>query len=90
MVEKTGTMPNAFCIPGPSFYNEDGTVKGPEQLREMFTSKGVDVEKPMAFSCGAGVMAAVGLVCSEKAGFSGQKYLFDGSWAEWSAKQPKE
>jgi len=90
MVDQTGTYPNAIRIPTPGCLNEDGTVKSADQLREMFSSKGVDAAKPIAFSCGSGIMASMALACAEKAGIPSQMLLFDGSWAEWSAKQPKQ
>lgn len=72
-------------VSSPTMLTEDGTVKSADSIRELFVTKGVDPSKPMAFSCGAGVMASFGLACARKAGLEGQCYLYDGSWTEWSA-----
>ena len=59
-------------------------------MKEIFESKGVDTDKPMAFSCGTGITAAWNLECAESAGLSGTKYLYDGSWSEYIDKKTKE
>ena len=68
----------------------DGTIKSAEELRELFESKGVDVSKPMAFSCAAGILSSLSYACATKANFSGQLYFYDGSWSEYADKQSKE
>lgn len=85
-VEKTGTYPNAVQIPGPAFLNEDGTTKSAEDITAMFESKGVDINKPMAFSCGGGIMATIALACANKAKIPAEMFIYDGSWSEYSAK----
>ncbi len=49
----------------------DGAIKSAAELNEMFQSKGVDVSKPIVFSCGGGVMATLGYACALKAGITG-------------------
>ena len=70
-VESTGKIPNAICLPAPSMLGPDGAIKSAAELNEMFQSKGVDVSKPIVFSCGGGVMATLGYACALKAGITG-------------------
>lgn len=74
-------------MPAPTFINEDNTVKSREQMEIMFREKGVDPDKPMAFSCGGGIMAAYSLNAATNANFGGAMYLYDGSWSEFSARE---
>jgi len=85
-VQATGTIPGAICIPAPAFINEDNTLMSREQLESLFREMGVDSDKPMAFSCGGGIMASYALNAAAKAGFGGTMYLYDGSWSEYSAR----
>jgi len=68
----------------------DGATKSAGEISTLFESKGVDVSKAMVFSCGAGCMATLAYATAVKAGFTGQLYLYDGSWAEYSIRKAKE
>ena len=52
----------------------------------MFEGAGIDLAKPMTFTCGGGVMATVGLSAAQKVGATGKVSVYDGSWAEYSQK----
>ena len=67
-VESTGIIPGAIHIPGPSLLAADGTVKTEQEIKDLFIAKGVDPDQPMAFSCGAGILASFGQACAHKAG----------------------
>lgn len=67
-IQSTGAIPNAVNIPAPMLLAEDGTTKSVDEIKEIFTSKGVDMTKPVAFSCGGGIMATLGYACAVKAG----------------------
>ena len=67
-------------------YGEDGTLKEKDDLKQIFETAGVDLTKPMSFTCGGGIMATVGLSAAQKAGATGKTSLYDGSWAEYSQK----
>ena len=64
----------------------DGTTKSAEELKALFESNGVDVSKPMAFTCTAGILCSFSYACAVKANFPGQLYFYDGSWSEYSVK----
>ena len=91
MVEKTGTIPGAIQCPAPALLAEDGTVKDADGIKQMLQGKGVDLEKPIAFTCGGGVMAAFVLSCALTAGVPAQQlFLYDGSWSEYGARMAQD
>jgi thiosulfate/3-mercaptopyruvate sulfurtransferase len=77
-----GHIPGSINLPFGSVLNSDGTMKDPETLRQVFTSSGVDLSKPVITSCGSGVTAAVLSLALERIGHRNHA-LYDGSWAEW-------
>jgi thiosulfate/3-mercaptopyruvate sulfurtransferase len=78
---RMGHIPGSTSLPF-SMLLENGRMKSPDQLREVFASLGIDGQKPVITSCGSGVSAAIITlaltVAGQKAGA-----LYDGSWAEW-------
>jgi thiosulfate/3-mercaptopyruvate sulfurtransferase len=64
---------------------EDGRLKPVEQLREIFTTKGVDLKQTVTTTCGSGVTAAVLALGLEIAG-ADHVSLYDGSWAEYAQR----
>jgi thiosulfate/3-mercaptopyruvate sulfurtransferase len=81
----SGHMPGATSIPFTDLV-ADGRLKPLDELRHLFASKAVDLQKPITTTCGSGVTAAVVALSLELAGAS-QVSLYDGSWAEY-AQQP--
>ena len=59
-----------------------GTMKPLDQLRQAFAATGVDLDKPIATSCGSGVSAAVLTLALYRLGVANPA-LYDGSWSEW-------
>ena len=59
-----------------------GMMKPLEQLRQTFAATGVDLDKPIATSCGSGVSAAVLTLALYRLGVENPA-LYDGSWSEW-------
>jgi thiosulfate/3-mercaptopyruvate sulfurtransferase len=80
----SGHMPGATSLPFTELI-EDGRLKSVEQLREVFTTRGVDMEKPITTTCGSGVTAAVLALSLEIAG-ADRVSLYDGSWAEYAQR----
>ena len=65
------------------FHNDaDGTVKSPEEIKKIVEETGVDTNKPIVTSCGAGITASYVFAALKHAGVS-QIALYDGSWSEY-------
>jgi thiosulfate/3-mercaptopyruvate sulfurtransferase len=80
----SGHMPGAISVPYRELV-EDGRLKPAGKLRELFLSKGVDVEQPITTTCGSGVTAAVLALGLEIIGGKNIS-LYDGSWAEYAQR----
>ena len=78
---RSGHMPGAFNLPFNALA-ENGRLKSLAGLREAFAQAGVDLERPVATSCGSGVTAAV-LTLGLQSLTHEDNTLYDGSWSEW-------
>jgi thiosulfate/3-mercaptopyruvate sulfurtransferase len=81
----SGHMPGSRSLPFTELV-ADGRLKSPEQISQIFRSKGIDIGQPITTTCGSGVTAAVLSLGLELAGAKNVA-LYDGSWAEY-AQQP--
>jgi thiosulfate/3-mercaptopyruvate sulfurtransferase len=78
----SGHMPGATNVPFTELV-EHGRLKPAEKLREYFSAKKVDIQKPITTTCGSGVTAAVIALSLEVIGAKNVT-LYDGSWAEYA------
>ena len=81
-----GNIPTSVNVPAPAMWNADGTLKSADDLRKAFDGAGVDLSKPMVFTCGGGIMATVGYHAARIAGATGSTAVYDGSWNEYSVR----
>jgi thiosulfate/3-mercaptopyruvate sulfurtransferase len=81
--QRSGHIPGAVSIPWAQAVNEDGTFKSADELRELYSSKGViDGEDIIAY-CRIGERSAhTWFVLHELLGHDDVKN-YDGSWTEW-------
>lgn len=79
---RAGHIPGSKNVHYRTLLNDDGTMKPVAELRQVFESSGVDLDKPVITSCGSGVTAAILSLALERIGHR-QHALYDGSWAEW-------
>ncbi|MWD28271.1 3-mercaptopyruvate sulfurtransferase [Aquicoccus sp. SCR17] len=79
---RAGHIPGSRNIPYRSLLNVGGTLKKPDELRQVFAEAGVDLDKPVITTCGSGVTAAIISLALERIGKTDHS-LYDGSWAEW-------
>ena len=78
-----GHIPGSKNIPYTALFNDDGTWKTGDALRQVYTDAGIDLGKPVVGTCGSGITAAVLVFGAHLLG--NQASLYDGSWSEWGA-----
>ena len=80
-----GHVPTAKNIPWSKAANEDGTFKSQDELKEIYTSAGVDLAKDTIAYCRIGERSAFSwFVLHELLGVSNVKN-YDGSWTEYGS-----
>lgn len=82
---RTGHMPGARNLPFNALVDRNGTLLPQQELRAAFTGAGIDLGRPLIFSCGSGITACIGALAAEVAG-ADLWSVYDGSWAEWSLR----
>jgi len=79
---RAGHIPGSRNVPFTDLLRPDGTMKDPEELKDVFNDAGADLSKPVITTCGSGVTAAVINLALERLG-NRNHALYDGSWSEW-------
>ena len=81
--QRAGHIPGAASIPWAQAVKEDGTFKSADELRELYTSRGVLGDEPIIAYCRIGERSAhTWFVLHELLGRDDVKN-YDGSWTEW-------
>jgi thiosulfate/3-mercaptopyruvate sulfurtransferase len=82
--QRAGHIPGAASVPWAQAVNEDGTFKSADELRELYTSKGVIADgDPIIAYCRIGERSAhTWFVLAELLGEQDVRN-YDGSWTEW-------
>ena len=81
----SGHMPGSFNVHYETLLNIDNTLKSPKEIQRIFDAAGVDLNKPVIFSCGSGVTACLPMLAAAELGHAGYP-LYDGSWLEWASR----
>ncbi len=79
---RAGRVPWALNVPASDLYRDDGRLKGPEELRELLSSRGVPPTSRAITYCGVGISASALLFALRRAGVDDVR-LYDASWEEW-------
>ena len=81
--QRAGHIPGAASVPWAQAVREDGTFKSAEELRELYTSKGIDETKRTTAYCRIGERSShTWFVLRELLGYKDVRN-YDGSWTEW-------
>jgi thiosulfate/3-mercaptopyruvate sulfurtransferase len=83
--QRAGHVPTARSIPWSKAANDDGTFKSDEELRELYTEAGVDLNKPTIAYCRIGERSShTWFALRELLGLEDVKN-YDGSWTEYGS-----
>jgi len=78
-----GHIPGSLNLHYAKLFDAEGRWKRGDALRAAFTGAGIDLDRPVAATCGSGITAAIlifGLHLLDR-----DAALYDGSWAEWGS-----
>ncbi len=81
---KPGHMPGSLNLHYETLLQTDNTLKPPHELKALFDAAGVDLDRPVIFSCGSGVTACLPMLAAAVLGHEDFP-LYDGSWLEWAS-----
>jgi thiosulfate/3-mercaptopyruvate sulfurtransferase len=76
-----GHVPGALNAPTAENAGADGRLLSADELRELFSRKGLPTDGPVAVYCGSGVTAAQEVLALHETGI--EAALYAGSWSEW-------
>lgn len=83
--QRGGHIPGAANVPWKQATNEDGTFKSPEELKELYGTKGITSDKDVITYCRMGERSAhTWFALHELLGFDNVRN-YDGSWTEWGS-----
>jgi thiosulfate/3-mercaptopyruvate sulfurtransferase len=82
---RAGHIPWAASVPHARLYQEDHTLKSPEELRQLFAGAGAEPGRKVITYCGCGISASALLFAATLAGIE-DAALYDASWEEWGRR----
>ena len=82
---RPGHMPGAVSLPVTDLFTPDGRLAPAGALETALRAAGVDLEAPVAFTCGSGVAASAAALALARLGVW-DAAVYDGSWTEWGSR----
>jgi thiosulfate/3-mercaptopyruvate sulfurtransferase len=80
---RAGHVPSAVHQPIDGVYNDDGSFRGPAELRSIFSSIDLEADDELITYCTIGGRAATAWFVLTCLLGRGHVRVYDGSWAEW-------
>jgi thiosulfate/3-mercaptopyruvate sulfurtransferase len=81
-----GHLPGAISIPLGNLFNEGGTIKNRQALRQLFQEAGLKPEDEIVAYCTAGIRSAYMALVLRMIGFDNARN-YDASFYEWAARK---
>ncbi len=81
---RSGHMPSARSMPS-GIFSTGGRLKDLSELKELFRTSGIDLDRPVVTTCGSGITAAIISLALASLGHT-DNTLYDGSWSEWGSR----
>jgi thiosulfate/3-mercaptopyruvate sulfurtransferase len=82
---RPGHIPQSLNLPYTDLLAADGTLLGRDPLEQRIARTGLDLERPIATTCGSGVTAATVALALFRLGVE-DVAVYDGSWTEWGGR----
>lgn len=83
---RSGHIPGSFNLPYDRLVNGDGTLKSADAIQAAFADANVNLDQPIATTCGSGVTASILALALAAIGHV-HTSVYDGSWSEWGADE---
>lgn len=80
-----GHIPGSKNVPYKAVLDDGGEMLPPDAISEVFRKAGLDPAQPIAATCGSGITAAILRLALHQLN-APDGGLYDGSWAEWGAR----
>lgn len=81
-----GHIPHSRNVPFDTLLT-NGRLKSPDEIQGVFSTAGVDLQRPLVTSCGTGVTASVLALALHQLSPQPKVAVYDGSWSEWGSRQ---
>lgn len=83
---RPGHIPNSFCFPYFTMFEESGRWKPIDKIRKQLTGIGVNLDYPIITTCGSGITAPI-LNFALDLMSQTQQAVYNGAWSEWGSDQ---